>query len=97
MGLTAAEVGRWTPIRIGDGDASPFVDWCHMAGIDFTEPFLDDGAAALRHPFRLLFRHRTPLHGLARSSRTIPTPDRGNHSARLPVRIDAHQPGAHAA
>jgi len=65
MGLTAAEVGRWTPIRIHDADGEPFIDWCHMAGIDFSDPFLDETVQrALRHPFRLLFRHRTPLREL---------------------------------
>ena len=65
MGLTAAEVGRWIPIRIHDVDGESFIDWCHMSGIDFTDPFLDETVQrALRHPFRLLFRHQTPLRGL---------------------------------
>jgi hypothetical protein len=65
MGLTAAEIGRWTPIRVHDADGEPVIDWCQMAGIEFTEPFLDETVQrALRHPFRLLFRHQTPLDGL---------------------------------
>ena len=36
-----------------------------MSGIDFTDPFLDETVQrALRHPFRMLFRHQTPLRGL---------------------------------
>ncbi len=65
MGLTPADVGRWTPIRIHDVDGEPVIDWCHMSGIDFTDPFLDETVQrALRHPFRLLFRHQTPLRRL---------------------------------
>jgi hypothetical protein len=65
MGLTAAEVGRWTPIRVHDGGDEPVIDWCQMAGIDFAEPFLDETVQrAFRHPFRLLFRHESPLGGL---------------------------------
>jgi hypothetical protein len=65
MGLTAPEVGRWTPIRVHDTAGESLVDWCHTAGIDFTDPFFDETVQrALRHPFRLLFRHQTPIHHL---------------------------------
>ena len=96
MGLTPAEVGRWTPIRVHDDGGEPVVDWCHMAGIDFTEPFLDETVQrALRHPFRLLFRHLTPIGGLEALVAGKPgLPIAGNPPARFPVRIDPRQPGA---
>jgi hypothetical protein len=65
MGLTAPDVGRWTPIRVHDGAGEPLVDWCHTAGIDFTDPFFDETVQrGFRHPFRLLFRHQTPIDHL---------------------------------
>jgi len=52
-------------MRVYDAGGEPVVDWCHMAGIDFTDPFLDETVQrALRHPFRLLFRHQTPIGAL---------------------------------
>ena len=95
MGLTAAEVGRWIPIRIHDPDGEPLIDWCHMSGIDFTDPFLDETVQrALRHPFRLLFRHQTPLRGLDALVAGNPgLPIARDHPARFSVWIDAHQPG----
>lgn len=44
------------------------VDWCHTEGIVFREPFFAETVdRCLRHPFRLLFRHRTDLDALCRA------------------------------
>ena len=44
------------------------VDWCHTEGIAFREPFFAETVdRCLRHPFRLLFRHRTDLATLCRA------------------------------
>jgi gluconate kinase len=42
------------------------VDWCYVGNRRFTEPFFEQTInALLRHPFNLLFRHQTPIDGLA--------------------------------
>ena len=52
----------WTPIRLDWEDGRPTVDWCHTAGLDFTEPFFHETVErCFRHPYRLLFRHRTGM------------------------------------
>lgn len=57
----------WTPVRIGWQDGRPVVDWCHTEGVAFTEPFFDETIQrCLRHPFRLLFRHQTPIEQVGR-------------------------------
>jgi hypothetical protein len=62
MGLTPPELPRWTPIRVHGEGPEPVADWAHLGGIPFDEPFLDETVQqALRHPFRLLFRHETDL------------------------------------
>ena len=56
-----------------------------MSGIDFTDPFLDETVQrALRHPFRMLFRHQTPLAGSTRSSQAIPASRRRESSCTFP-------------
>jgi len=58
-----SDLAGWTPIRV-DGDE---VDWCHTDGILFTEPFFTETIdRCLRHPFRLLFRHRTTFDEVSR-------------------------------
>jgi gluconate kinase len=60
--LTADQLPSWTPIRVLAGADDLRIDWCHTAGLDFTEPFFDQTVGiALAHPFRLLFRHETTL------------------------------------
>jgi hypothetical protein len=60
--VNATDLAAWTPIRVADHPSGPIVDWCHLAGIGFDDPFLTETVQqALRHPFRLLFRHETPL------------------------------------
>ena len=68
MDLSAdVDLRGWTPIRVGWHDRRPFVDWCHTAGVAFTDPFFAETVQrCLRHPFRLLFRHETTMERLGR-------------------------------
>jgi hypothetical protein len=60
--MTLADLAQWTPIRLYGGHADPIVDWCHMGGLRYTEPFFEQTIAnALQNPARLLFRPRTPI------------------------------------
>jgi hypothetical protein len=72
MGLTspvaqsAEQFRGWTPVRISWTAGEAAVDWCYTAGVAFNDPFFDQTVQrCLRQPFRLLFRHRTPLETLA--------------------------------
>ena len=62
------DLSCWTPIRVSFDGPAPVVDWCHTEGITFDEPFFAETVdRCLRHPFRLLFRHRTDLDALCRA------------------------------
>jgi hypothetical protein len=55
----------WFPIRIDWQESGPTVDWAYLGTLGFTEPFFDYTVElALRSPFGLLFRHRTPVETL---------------------------------
>jgi hypothetical protein len=55
----------WVPFRIVES-AWPAVEWCHLAGRRYTEPFFEDTVRrCLSHPFNRLFRPRTPVADLA--------------------------------
>ncbi len=57
----------WTPIRIDWDHQAPVVDWCRADGIAFDDPFFDQTVErCFRHPFRLLFRHRTGMDELVK-------------------------------
>ena len=60
------QLDGWLPIRVAWNHTPPLVDWCHVGTRRFSEPFFDQTIeTCLRHPFNLLFRHQTPLEGLA--------------------------------
>jgi hypothetical protein len=60
------ELRGWTPIRVAGLGTEQVIDWCFTAGIDFVDPFFDQTVEeCFRDPFRLLFRHQTPLANLA--------------------------------
>lgn len=65
MGLntpTPEQLVGWTPIRLGWVDGELVADWCYTAGHRFDDPFFDQTVQrCLREPFRLLFRHQTPM------------------------------------
>ena len=45
----------------------PVVDWCHTAGVAFTDPCFDQTVeACFRNPFRLLFRRETGIEEVGR-------------------------------
>ena len=55
----------WTPIRVYWQDDEPMVDWCFLGKERFTDPFFDQTIdRCLRSPFRMLFRHQTPIAAL---------------------------------
>ncbi len=67
--VVAVDLSHWTPVRVNRDDDPPTVDWCHMQGIEFTEPFFSQTVdRALRHPFRLLFRQQTDMDELCRAT-----------------------------
>lgn len=60
-----ANLINWTPIRFYWQAAKPFVDWCQMGELRFTDPFFDQTVERrLQHPFSLLFRPQTPVDAL---------------------------------
>jgi len=65
----------WIPGRL-ERDARtnrPVVDWCHLGARRFTDPFFAETLERrLRHPFPLLFRHRTGMELLEERARTHP-------------------------
>ncbi|WIG97766.1 sulfotransferase family protein [Myxococcus sp. SDU36] len=69
----------WVPARIHVDDGQPRVDWCHLGGQRFTDPFFDETLERrLRHPFALLFRHQTSMDALMeRHARQPGLPVRG--------------------
>jgi gluconate kinase len=69
VGLTAVapDLVGWTPVRVGWREQSPTVDWCHTEGVAFTDPFFTETVErCFRHPFRVLFRHETPIEEVGR-------------------------------
>jgi gluconate kinase len=59
---TPEQLVGWTPIRLGGRGSEPTVDWCFTEGEHFTDPFFDQTIErCLQRPFRLLFRHQTPM------------------------------------
>jgi hypothetical protein len=55
----------WTPIRVDWTGSRPRLDWCHTAGVAFTDPFFDQTVErALRRPFNLVFRQLTDIEVL---------------------------------
>ena len=75
MALTLAPdtlVG-WTPVRVDGRGDSAVVDWCRTDGVPFDDPTFDQTVQrCFRHPFRLLFRHRTDMEELRRFAETHP-------------------------
>lgn len=56
----------WVPSGIRWSDGHPAVAWCHLGDLRPTDPFFEQTLErAMRHPFNLLFGHRTPLETLA--------------------------------
>lgn len=63
--MTLPDLTGWIPIRVYMQQARPFVDWCYLGSLCFTDPFFDETIEyCLRHPFNQLFRHQTPIEAL---------------------------------
>lgn len=59
----------WTPARLVDGAGGPEVEWCYTGEEPFTDPFFEQTLdRAVRRPFSLLFRPRTPIEALAEAA-----------------------------
>src|ERR1700722_11118201 len=68
MGLTRPGFppAAWTPVRVTWVGGEPVVDWCYTEGESLEDPFFGQSIhRCLRRPFRLLFRHQTPMSTLA--------------------------------
>jgi hypothetical protein len=64
--MDPVRLAGWVPIRIGWRASGPFVDWCHLGGTRFAEPFFEQTIErCLRNPATLVFRHETPIEVLA--------------------------------
>ncbi|MBJ6762539.1 sulfotransferase family protein [Myxococcaceae bacterium JPH2] len=63
----------WAPIRVHAGAGGLQVDWCHLGSERLTAPFFDQSIEdRLRHPFALLFQHRTSIDALVERRRVRP-------------------------
>ena len=63
--MSNRELCGWTPIRVYWQGDEPMVDWCLLGEERFTDPFFDQTIdRCLRSPFRMLFRHQTPIAAL---------------------------------
>ena len=63
--MSGPELRGWTPIRVYWQDDEPMVDWCLLGDEHFSDPFFDQTIdRCLRSPFRMLFRHQTPIAAL---------------------------------
>jgi hypothetical protein len=52
----------------------PMVDWCYPGGMRFTEPFFENTMQrAMRQPYRVLFRRKTPIDALEDCAGVSPT------------------------
>lgn len=55
----------WVPIRVNWLDGQPWLDWIHLGGERFVEPFFDQTIRrCLNKPFNLVFQHQTPIAAL---------------------------------
>jgi hypothetical protein len=69
-GAVIAIGAEWVPTGIRWTPAGPLLDWCHLGGLRFTDPFFEQTVeTAMAHPFNLLFRPATPLRALAAPDR----------------------------
>jgi hypothetical protein len=76
--MSAPELRGWTPIRVYWQDDEPMVDWCLLGDERFTDPFFDQTIdRCLRSPFRMLFRHQTPIAALGDVTGTPSAPPAG--------------------
>jgi hypothetical protein len=63
--MISARFHGWSPIRFYWRDEQPMVDWCRTDDIRFKDSFFEQTITrAMRDPFRVLFRHQTPVEML---------------------------------
>jgi hypothetical protein len=63
--MSAPADPHWLPMGIQWTPSGPAVDWCHLGDLRFTDPFFAQTvAAAMAHPFNLLFRCTSALDAL---------------------------------
>jgi hypothetical protein len=55
----------WVPLRLYWQGGEPWIDWCRLGSIRFTDPFFEMTIArCMQDPFAMLFRKQTPLSDL---------------------------------
>lgn len=55
----------WVPLRLYWQGGEPWIDWCRLGSIRFTDPFFEMTVArCMQDPFAMLFRKQTPLSDL---------------------------------
>jgi gluconate kinase len=63
--MSTPQLTGWIPIRLYWKDSRFMADWCYLGPERFTEPFFDQTIGrCLSDPFKLLFRHQTPIEVL---------------------------------
>jgi hypothetical protein len=63
--IDSAQLDGWIPARLFWSEGQPLVEWCYLGRETFSDSFFDQTIGeCLRHPFNLLFSHRTPMEVL---------------------------------
>src|SRR4051812_44629666 len=63
--MNLALLDNWVPLRLYDRDGRAMVDWAHVGGERFVDPFFEQTITrCLRHPADVMFRHQTPVETL---------------------------------
>ena len=71
--VTAPWPPGWAPGRVYQSPAGLMVDWCHVGGQRFTDPFFEQTMGrALWNPAQMLFRRQTPIGELETLAGTRP-------------------------
>ena len=71
--MSGPNLDGWVPVRLYRSSSCLMADWCYLGDFRFTHPFFEQSLQqALRHPFRVLFRHQTPAELLIQRAVTHP-------------------------
>jgi hypothetical protein len=64
--IDPALLADWVPCRGYWRGSEAWIDWCYLGEERFNDPFFEETLArCLREPFRMLFRHQTPIEVLS--------------------------------
>jgi hypothetical protein len=71
--MNAPNLDGWVPFRVYGQGPNPMVEWCYLGEQRFTEPFFETTIQYLiERPFRIMFRHRTPIEVLEQRAQSHP-------------------------